>query len=249
MNIHRLRCAEVWGGIKDIDQDVCSAGLNASISCTSSAGGRGGDIYYFSLCDDDRFTRIALADVTGHGEAAGELSQWLYDAMRERMNDLDGAALLSDLNRLATDHGFNAITTAAVIGYYQTDSNLHFTYAGHYPILVRRKGESEWTPARVPPKDSKFENLPLGVAPNAEYLQVSMPLCSGDRIFLFTDGLIEAPGLDDSLFGEERLKAVLRAADGSDLGRLKRSVIAELHKHTGGRLGHDDVTLMAVEIR
>jgi serine phosphatase RsbU (regulator of sigma subunit) len=46
----------------------------------------------------------------------------------------------------------------------------------------------------------------------------------------------------------ERLGAVLREAGGEDLKALKDAVLEALRCHTGGRLDHDDVTFMAVEV-
>ncbi len=45
-----LQCSEIWGGIKNQDVDVCSPGLNVSLYSSSCDGGKGGDVYYFSLC-------------------------------------------------------------------------------------------------------------------------------------------------------------------------------------------------------
>ncbi len=53
-----LRSSEVWGGIKNQDVDVCSPGLNVSRYSSSCGGGKGGEVYYLSLCSADRVTRI-----------------------------------------------------------------------------------------------------------------------------------------------------------------------------------------------
>ena len=48
-------------------------------------GGLGGDIYYFGVCKGDIITRLAIADVTGHGEAVSEISQYVYDTLKDHM--------------------------------------------------------------------------------------------------------------------------------------------------------------------
>jgi serine phosphatase RsbU (regulator of sigma subunit) len=45
----------------------------------------GGDIYYFGVCKGDTITRLAIADVTGHGEAVSEISQYVYDSLKAHM--------------------------------------------------------------------------------------------------------------------------------------------------------------------
>ena len=47
----------------------------------------------------------------GHGEAVR--SEWLYAALVARVNSLDGKGILTELNGMVFDRGFEAITTAA----------------------------------------------------------------------------------------------------------------------------------------
>jgi sigma-B regulation protein RsbU (phosphoserine phosphatase) len=244
----RLQCSQVWGGIRDEDVDACSAALDASLLSHACEGGRGGDVYYFSVCDGDQLTRIALADVMGHGERVSEVSQWLFDAMRRRMNDLDGDEILRELNTIALDRGISAMTTAAVGALYRADSSFYFSYAGHHPALVLRRGATHWEPATLE-RGSDESNLPLGVLPDARYEQGRLHLRSGDRIAMYTDGLIEAPRSDRELFGIDRLRAVLDCEARADLQQTKTAVLGEVRAHTGGSLVHDDVTLLLAELR
>ena len=84
---------------------------------------------------------------------------------------------------------------------------------------------------------------------NTHYDQQCTPLNSGDRFFLFTDGLVEAPSPDGEQFGGQRLLEVLNGAPQAGLADLKSAVLRALRDHTGGLLNHDDVTLMAIEVR
>jgi hypothetical protein len=45
----------------------------------------GGDIYFFGVCKGDTITRLAIADVTGHGEAVSEISRFVYDSLKAHM--------------------------------------------------------------------------------------------------------------------------------------------------------------------
>lgn len=246
--MQQIRCSEVWGGIKNADLDVGTAGLTATLFSGAADGGKGGDIYYFTVCDEDMLTRIAVADVQGHGEAVSRMSESLYKVLAERMNGIEGDGVLSDLNREACRYGLDALATAVVVAFYKADSSLYFSYAGHPPILIRRRAKRRWQEALVESSD-KAANLPLGVAADSPFEQAQMPLTPGDRIFMYTDGLIEAPGPRGELFGEQRLRAVLDEAAGRALTELKGAVLQAVRQHTGGALTHDDVTLMALEVR
>ena len=82
----RLECKDLWGGISNRDIDVSAGKVIGSIySAPCCQGGKGGDIYYFGVCKGDTISRLAIADVTGHGEAVAEIGQYVYDALKAYM--------------------------------------------------------------------------------------------------------------------------------------------------------------------
>ena len=245
--MRRIRCAEIWGGIRNCNEDILTSGITASLYSAAADSGRGGDIYYFSVCSSDMLTRIAIADVVGHGEAVAVTSQWMYHALAERMNLLDGNGILHHLNHLSDEYGFDAITTAAVIGYNTANSQLYFAYAGHPPLLVQHQRTGRWEPVSFA-NPSRTGNLPFGVDVEALYDQERMPLSGGDRLFLYTDGVIEAPDRQGRLFRLDSLLATLEESGDKGLREIKSAVLEQLMKHTGGPLSHDDVTFMVIEI-
>lgn len=247
--MYQLSCSEVWGGIQDEDVDACSAAMTTSLYSDACDGGKGGDIYYVSVCHGDVLTRVALADVVGHGEKVSQVSQWLYNSLKERMNGGDGSDILADLNRLAYEHGFKAITTAAVVTFRADGAGAQFSYAGHHPVLVRPEGAAHWEPIQLVGVSNGMANLPLGIDLGVRFDQRVVKVRSGDRLFLYTDGVIETPGLDGGLFGERRLRTLLDEVGDKSLYDLKTTVLTTLRQYAGGELTHDDVTLLAMEVR
>jgi len=73
------------GGIRDRDIEVSAGKVIASIYSAACCGGKGGDIYYFGVCKGDIMTRLAIADVTGHGQAVSEVSRYVYDSLKAHM--------------------------------------------------------------------------------------------------------------------------------------------------------------------
>jgi len=245
---YRVRCAEIWGGIRAVDTDVCTLALTASIYSSACDGEQGGDIYYVSVCSIDLLTRIAIADMRGHGEQVTRLSGWLYKSLEERMNSLEGNAVLTELNRLANTHGFDALTTAVLASYCLRDGRLYFSNAGHPPVLLQRKRSRVWQRLEVP-ETPDAANLPLGVLAGARYSQLSLPLEAGDRIFLYTDGVLECSNTEGQEFGEERLLDSLARSSALPLREVKRSVLQNLTEHRGDQDVEDDVTFLIVEVR
>ena len=79
----RLECTGIWGGIRNRDIEITAGKVIGSIySAACCEGGKGGDIYYFGVCKGDIITRLAVADVVGHGEAVSEVSQYVYDSLK-----------------------------------------------------------------------------------------------------------------------------------------------------------------------
>jgi len=248
---YRIRCAEILGGILAIDADIATRGLSASLFSTAHDGDRGGDMYYVSVCKWDYLTRIAVADVRGHGGQASRISAWVYEAMQRRMNTTSGHKILTDLNGVIRDRGFDAITTAAVVGYHVNKRRLYFSYAGHPPAYVQQ-AQGAWQPltlpsARFPPLGGPA-NLPLGVLPRVSYDLEDIKMQPGDRICLYTDGITDCAGPDDEPFGDIRLLDSLnRNAELSPAG-LKNAVLADFQRHRGECPLDDDVTLLIAEV-
>jgi sigma-B regulation protein RsbU (phosphoserine phosphatase) len=245
---HFISYDQVWGGIHSDDLQASTNGVVASLYCRACEGGKGGDLYYFSVSANDMLTRIALADVSGHGPAVSDVSQWIYDSLAARISGAEGSEVLADLNRLASEQGYRALTTAVVVTFFRPDSRLSFTYAGHPPMFVHRKSEGQWRVARLDAAPHAA-NLPLGVDSDMTYDEQRIPLAEGDRLFLYTDGVVEAPNHRGQIFGPKRLLAALAARSTGTPKQVKDGVLGAIQEHTGGRLAHDDVTFMVVEIR
>ena len=70
----------------------------------------------------------------------------------------------------------------------------------------------------------------------------------GDRLFVYTDGIIDTPNPEGESFGLVRLKDVLDANAEASLSELKSAVLNTLKQYAKKELNHDDVTLIALEI-
>jgi len=247
MEQHRIACSEIWGGVRSVDLDVCAGGLTASVYSLACGGEKGGDIYYLSVCSGDHLTRIVLADVRGHGEQVSHISSWIYDSLRRKMDTSEGSSILFDLNAAIHGHGFEALTTASVVGYSMAESRLYYSYAGHSPIYLWRRTNRRWSPLRLT-SERGAANLVLGVLPSAQFDQEHTPFLPGDRFFLYTDGVIECPNADGEQFGAPRLLNVLDAADKDSLADMKNRVVEAVQRHVAPAPFHDDLTFMVAGI-
>ena len=81
----RLECKGIWGGIQNSDTEVAAGKFIGSIYSKPFEGGQGGDIYYFGVCKGDEISRLAIADVTGHGESVSEVSRHVYESLESNI--------------------------------------------------------------------------------------------------------------------------------------------------------------------
>jgi sigma-B regulation protein RsbU (phosphoserine phosphatase) len=247
---HKVRCAEVWGGIHARQDEVMTPGVRAVIHSSASGAEKGGDLYYLSVCAFDTLTRIAIADVRGHGADASQLSEWLYKSLEARMNDPDGARVLADLNEIVRKRGFEAITTAVIATLHRSRGLLYYAYAGHPPLMLGRAGHS-WRelPAATTAGPA---NLPLGIMPNARYVQERVRVAPGDRLFLYTDGVTECPAagteLNPELYGDRKMCGALARYGAYPLREARQRIHDGLMEHAGGELSHDDCTFLLMEV-
>jgi sigma-B regulation protein RsbU (phosphoserine phosphatase) len=144
------------------------------------------------------------------------------------------------------------MTTAAVVAYYSQENKVRISYAGHPPVLYWRAKDKAWSYARPPRRKGQSDgfplNIPLAVDLDTSYGQLTISMISGDRLFVYTDGIIDAPNPEGESFGLGRLKDVLDANAGAPLSGLKSAVLKTLNQYTEKEHTHDDVTMIAMEI-
>ena len=159
---------------------------------------------------------------------------------------------MGEVNQRISSRSLDAMTTAAVVAYYSQESEARVSYAGHPPALYRRVTDTAWTFAKPPDRkgigDGFPMNIPLAIESDTLYGQFTIPMTTGDQLFVYTDGIIDAPSPEGESFGLARLKDVLDANIKTPLSELKSAVLRTLHQHTKKELTHDDITMIALEI-
>ena len=96
---HRLKCAETWAGYEGTSSVAELPGLRVWVHSTPfGTDDAGGDVHYVSVCPSCIVSRVALADVSGHGRAVVSLSEKLRELMQKYLTALEQTSLMRDLN-------------------------------------------------------------------------------------------------------------------------------------------------------
>ncbi|WP_062204277.1 SpoIIE family protein phosphatase [Streptomyces sp. NBRC 109706] len=192
----------------------------------------GGDFY--DLIPLDGHCAAAVGDVQGHNMTAAALMGEVRAAVHATAGTDPGDVLMRS-NRLLTDLGVELFTSCLYVYVDFTSHRARLATAGHLPPLMVDP-EGEVTILDVTPGPL------LGIDPTARYTSTEIPLPPGSALLLYTDGLVERPGVDigDSLAElADRLRAVAHESPGAIADAL-------LDEAPRTRVGPDDVALLLV---
>lgn len=164
-----------------------------------------GDLYDFLLADDQH-AGLLIADVSGHGVPAALIASMVkMAATSQRAHAADPAALMTGMNSALCGSMQGQYATAAYVYLDAGAQELHYSAAGHPAMLLLRDGTVT---------EIAENGMLLAAVPGANYESKLLPLESGDRLLLYTDGLLEARNAEGTLFGEQSLAAELKTSIG-----------------------------------
>ena len=207
---------------------------------------------------DDRHVEVYSIDVSGHGVAAALLSVTLNHLLspeggRLVLADPDHevaagtgimapTAVAETLNRqFPFDPDRNQFFTIAYGVYDVRDRQFRFVSAGHPPpILVPRSGE---------PRYEQAQGTPIGVDPDAVYRENVLQLTAGDRVYLYSDGLIDVLDHREEPYDVERLARTLAGLRHETLSASLNAALEDVERWGRNRPLADDVSILAFEAR
>jgi Stage II sporulation protein E (SpoIIE) len=201
----------------------------------------GGDTFDYA-CDVGRLS-AGVFDCMGHGLTAARLSAFgvaTYRNARRRGDGIgaQGAAIHDALRPGFDREGYmTAIIVEIDLAEPERSSILR---AGHHPPILQRVGE----PPAVVEVDG---GLPFGM-PFDEYVPVEpLSLQVGDRLVLFSDGVIEARPERGTAFGLGSLIRELESLREASPREMTRRVTGAVRQHRADELD-DDATILAIDI-
>ena len=84
---------------------------------------------------------------------------------------------------------------------------------------------------------------------NKSYKSETLPLAKGDRVYLYTDGIVECRDLSKKEFGLDGLIASIGKTRGSSARESVDAIVADIREHIGAGRQRDDETLLLIEVR
>ena len=205
----------------------------------------GGDIFNIHHMDE-RNVGLYMLDVCGHGVPAALISVTVSQFLNSSGGLLDNnCELLSPevvLNRLDHSFPFERFDSFFSIIYMTIDikdGRLEYSCAGHpSPIILRSDGPLEYLNQRGPI---------IGFGSETLYSQSSIQLQRGDRVILYTDGLVESRNPAGGYIGQAGFHEVLKKHRNEPIQSMVDAVYEQVKEIRQQAAPDDDISLLAVE--
>jgi sigma-B regulation protein RsbU (phosphoserine phosphatase) len=199
----------------------------------------GGD-YYTVVRISERHTALCIADVAGKGLPAAllmsSLQATLQPLIRQRLAPRELCRRLNGILCDLTPVGKFISFFYAVLD--STDNRLTYCNAGHNPpLLIRADGTST---------ELNEAGAVLGQFPRWIYEQIELEMRSGDKLLLFTDGLVDACNADEESFGEHNVIRIARENPSSSAEELMGLLMCGASQHSGEHF-QDDASLIVLK--
>jgi serine phosphatase RsbU (regulator of sigma subunit) len=209
-----------------------------------------------------------IADAMGHGAPAALVTAMAYstcmtisDLMRDNPH-LSGspAKLLDRMNRIILEAVGGTISMTAFVVLIDTNTGkMTYSNAGHnFPAIIPlnaddpRSKKKKDTGNRPSPISLQLRGVPLGIDTAAEFTEKTIDLVAGDRIFMFTDGLIECSSPQGTVWGRkimlEEIVEVATSVKDCGAAEMRNEITRRAFSFFGAVPLADDVTVLVIEL-
>ena len=203
----------------------------------------GGDFYDFFLVDNDHLC-LVMADVSGKGiPAALFMMASKIILANNAMLGKSPAKILTDTNAAICSHNREEMFVTVWLGILELSTGrLTAANGGHeYPVVKKPDGQYELI------KDK--HGFVIGGMDGFKYTEYEWVLEPSSSLFLYTDGVPEATGPDNELFGTDRM---LDALNG-DLSASPEKALERVRNAVDGFVKDaeqfDDMTMLCLSYR
>ncbi len=200
----------------------------------------GGDYFDFLMLPTGE-VGIAFGDVSGHGLTSGIVMAMAKSALLVQVeHEPAPATVLRVLNEIVMKTAPKRILMTFFFGVLNPSTQtLRFSSAGHLDPYVYRAATgrlealSSW-------------GFPLGVRRREPFREHAVEFSAGDRLVLYSDGLIEALDDDGEPFGFDRFERTIVENGQLSAEDIKKAVLGKIRKFTRNRPPEDDQTLVVI---
>ena len=202
----------------------------------------GGDLFDF-LDIDNNLLGILLCDVSGHGVPAAFITTMIkLGTPTEKVIRKNPGVFLEALKDNVMPHMHGMFFTGVYCVINNKKHIISFSNAGHLPILLIRQGKV---------CEFKTSCSVIGFDPDGVFATDKIELLKGDRIIIFTDGIVEAMRADvkeyDDFYGIKRLYEYIEKNHHLDQENFTHGLYEDIFSFSKRNSFTDDVALIIID--
>jgi sigma-B regulation protein RsbU (phosphoserine phosphatase) len=187
---------------------------------------------------------IMICDVSGHGIGSALVANRIYtETMSQIERGVALAPMMQHLNRFVIGSLRSSVFYFTLVAARLDLSarTLEFAGAGHPPGMIVKPGDA--------PRLLESRSSVLGLLQDAVDTENAMqvPVASGERVILYTDGFTESFNEKDDMLGVEGLAEIVRETAMLPLPEMTQAIVNRVAAFRGGPAA-DDMSLVVVEI-
>lgn len=209
-----------------------------------------GDFYNVIKIDETRYG-ICMGDVSGHGVSAAMLSIFAFQKMQSLMEETSGEGMA--IPSIVLQHLYDSFNASN----FNDDMYIVMLYGVfniQTGILSYSSGGLNTIPLRIRPDGSiqeldndGFAICKLGSLLKPKFVNYQILLFPGDKLVLYTDGLVDARNSHNEEYSLGRLKKAITNNSKYGIKYLTEAIIRDVKEFAGDKLS-DDITLLALDV-
>ncbi|MCG3156941.1 MAG: hypothetical protein DKINENOH_03566 [bacterium] len=200
----------------------------------------GGDYYDFNVNSEGGLT-VAIGDATGHGLQAGTIVASTKSLFKALVDEPAPARILKKMSRALKSMGFHKMFMGMTVAKFDRH-RLILSAAGMPSTLVHRA-------ATGLTEEIVLKAMPLGSFSNFKYQQKVLKLQPGDTVLFMSDGLYEIFNTQEEMLGESRIIKLFAEVAHQKPCKIVRHLAKAAKSWAGARALHDDMTIVAVQMK
>jgi hypothetical protein len=195
----------------------------------------GGDLVDAVAFDDS--VTCYLADVSGHGIAAGVLMSMVKSAVRTSLSKGESLVdVMQRLNEVLLDLKEPAMYVTFACLRSAGGDRLEYSLAGHPPIL-------HYHASNQVVSELKMEQLPIAMFPAVNFQSAMITIAPGDLLAVVSDGFLEVTNAKGEEFGAGALERLVAESATEPLPQIVDRLVAEIARFGSQQ---DDQTILLV---
>jgi sigma-B regulation protein RsbU (phosphoserine phosphatase) len=206
---------------------------------TKSANDVGGDLIDYLKLSETKYC-ISIGDVAGKGLSAALIMAKLQSTIRALADvNLTLSDLVEKINKIFHRDSLKSIFASLLYLELEAGKNeIKFINAGHMPPILIKKDSIE-------PMDKG--GAALGLMKDLKLKEEMLALESGEKFFIYSDGLTEAVDEEGAFFGDVRMMKVLNKQQQRSAEELGKYIVSTIEDFRGNAKMSDDLSIVIIE--